>query len=195
MTATATVSAAIESLKQSVADGKTEAKHLDGLVRVNDVTGNRGSYVENISTLDDTVALLTETLEFEEKFETDLPPTAFFFKARYFHVKLPTGLIGRTGVKLYGDLTDNERKLVRLVDGAHGPELVMPWQGELEKTSDIWVIVGKEDGMLWTWYPGPITPRQTAELSPDIEKMLAGEVIDDDKVRLINSLAVKLQLS
>lgn len=59
----------------------------------------------------------------------------------------------------------------------------------------MWAIVGKQDGLLWTWYPGPLTPRLTATLVDDIRKILAGEAVEDSVLAAINTLAVKLQLS
>lgn len=167
-------------------------EYLEGLVRVKPDGTNRGSYVEGIDTLEATKQLLSD-LEWEEMEHDRLPAGATFGTARYFHATLPKEMTGRTGILTYGSLTPEQRLRVALVKGSHGPEMVVPWTGPLAETREVWAIVGGDDAMLWTWYPGPLTPRLTPEIMEPLRMLLSGNEVAAQDREFINTLAVKLQ--
>jgi len=138
-------------------NGPTGSDYLRGLVRVDEDGVNRGSFVEELTTLDKTVSYLL-SLDWEEVFP---PASAVKEGCRYFRASA----YKRSNFAWTGIMTlEQARQLypVGVVEGDHGDELVA-WMVEnddddipFSTTEDIHFIM--EGDMMATWYPGPITP-------------------------------------
>lgn len=187
--------AVLEALAAAGTDPKVGPDYVQGLVRVKPDGTNRGSFIEGIDSLDATRTLLTEQLVWTEVNHADLPKGAAIPVATYFRATVPEGMVGRTGMLTFGSLGLAQRSQAKLVEGSHGPEMVLDWDGPLAETNEVWAIVGN-DGLLWTWYPGPLTPRLTADLVDDIRLLFEGDwvgKISPDRLAVIDTLAVKLR--
>lgn len=190
-----TALAALEALAAAGTDPGVGPDYVQGLVRVTPDGTNRGSFIEGVDSLDATRTLLTDRLVWNEIDHADLPKGAAIPVATYFRAIVPEGMVGRTGILTLGSLDFARRSRVKLVEGSHGPEMVLDWEGPLAETNEVWAIVGN-DGLLWTWYPGPLTPRLTADLVDDIRLLLEGDwvgKISDHRLAVIDTLAVKLR--
>jgi hypothetical protein len=128
-----------------------------------------GSTVEGLDTSDgDAVAALLATLDW-----TDVTEDADSFgvrlgAARYYQATLPAGTVGKEGIKLVSELTDEELANVRLVRGKHNPELQLAGIPFVD-TQVVHVIVADisswppaaeptvETAHVVTWYPGRLT--------------------------------------
>lgn len=115
----------LSALAAAGTDPKVGPAYLAGLVRVRPDGSNRGSFIEGVATLSATRPLLTEKLKWTEIDHAELPKGATIPVASYFRATVPEGMTGRTGMVTFGSLSAEQRAQVKLVDGNHGPELVM----------------------------------------------------------------------
>lgn len=168
------ISAVVAALANTIAmEGKSSdvpSGYTAGFVRVKPDGSNRGSFVEGLTSLEVTQEFLGG-LEWQEAERSALPVGAAHpdTAVRYFKASLPSSVTARTGILALKDC-DGE---VRVVNGNHGQELQMLWEGNLASTTQVWAVVGpvegSENSALWTWYPGPIgvfaTPRHKELMS------------------------------
>ncbi|MBT3230802.1 hypothetical protein HN358_03405 [Candidatus Uhrbacteria bacterium] len=188
-----TVLNALQALIETAAAGtnpRINAEYVEGMVRVKPDGTNRGSYVEGVNTLEATKRLL-EQLGWTLVAHEDLPEGVAFPPASYFCAELPEGMTARTGMILYKDLSGEQKSQVQLVEGDHGPEMVLRWSGPLATTTQVWAIIGTDGWMLWSWYPAPLAPRYNG-LFDALRTLFRGETIDHESMAKIEALPVKL---
>ncbi|MBE7438018.1 MAG: hypothetical protein HS115_06130 [Spirochaetales bacterium] len=133
--------------------------YLSGMVRHSGSRG-RGSFVEGLDTLYDTLMFLAE-LDFQELAPEGIPEhkrNAFFFTGyRYFTAALPSGRIAHTMVMAL-EQAQKAQHYIQKRAGLHGEELYLEVTGkDWSHTADqISLVVQKHpDGdFAATWYPG-----------------------------------------
>jgi hypothetical protein len=94
----------------------------------------------------------------------------------YYVAEIPRKYNALTGVVRIRDLSRQELLRLIVVDGPHGPELRLSGDGgqgcSAVGTDVVYAIV--EDGMLSTWYPGPLTAPVPADVR-DVPRALWSE--------------------
>jgi hypothetical protein len=137
-------------------NGPTGQQYLDGLTRRDKDGKPRGSWVEQVKALADIPNLIIDA-----EYAFEFTPEAAKEGCRYFSLGLTTDIDAFVNVMRVADAKlKGYEILVR--DGDHGKELIshIPEAG-WERVHFITVIV--EDGMMSTWFPGPVfhpTPQE-----------------------------------
>ncbi len=115
------------------------------------------------------------TLDWEEVTSQVRTAGAGYGAVRYFEAPVPEGIEAIEGVLLWGELTPEQRATVRVQQAHHeanGEELVTD-QIPLKRATKISIMVGDAVdpqvsavpglGVVYTWFPGRVTPFRKAE--------------------------------
>ena len=127
-----------------------------------------GSHIPNISEDGGTAIGFLLEQEWVEVTDEARDMGVAFGNCQYFRAPVPAGITAYEGIALAGDLDEEELKTVRVRKGAHGA-LEMVADGIEPKLTDVLhIVVGdhEEKRVVYTWYPGRLTPPADLEGRP-----------------------------
>lgn len=127
-------------------NGPTGQQYWQGVSRRNPDGSGRGSYVDEVKTSEDVYALINSLTSVEEF----TPEVGAMAGCRYFKAAMPAGYNASIGAISLDEALDLGLA-VRLVDGAHGKELVADSNVKVGALTLTFIVEGT---MLSTWYPG-----------------------------------------